>query len=684
MLTGCGPAARYVTRRPYYDMPEYASQGQSTYFATACGECPAGCGLIMRTFEGRAIKAEGNPEHPVNRGKLCSRGLVGVQGLYNPDRIKGPGKRTQRGGDAVEALEWNAALDVVRQALAGGDKVAFYLGLAPDHLADLAVELAAAIGAPAPVRYGALGMFEGRASLVEACRQVFGEARFPFFDLAGSDLVLSFGANFLETWLSPVAYTRGYSQFRRSTAEGKKRGYLVSFEARRSLTSGVADEWYPVTPGSEGLVALALGKLLADRGWTLPLDVSAVDVNAAAQAAGIPLEKLEHLADLAARAEHPLFIPGGGTLGHANGLAAARSVLALNLGAGALGQPGGIFLAPAAAKSSSLLEVQALIERMRSGQVETLFIHGANPVFELPPALGFTQALENVKQVISFASYPDETAMLSDYLLPDHSPLESFGYQRTLAGADRPTFSGMQPVVVPLYDTRASADVLLSAGRLPYGDVVSFIQGKVAPMLSQSGGNVEAPEIATFWSRYLQFGGWWSLNQELTGVVAQPDLIASAAPVGALGQGQFHLVTFPTQMGDGSGANRPWLQETPDPSTTVTWNTWVEINPVTAEELGLHDDDIVKITSPSGEVEAVVYKFPAIRPDTVAIPFGQGHTALGRWAEGRGVNPANLLSPTLNEAGDLAFGDTLVTLTATGRRRPISRLESKAGVYGEH
>ena len=127
-------------------------------------------------------------------------------------------------------------------------------------------------------------------------------------------------------------------------------------------------------------------------------------------------------------------------------------------------------------------------------------------------------------------------------------------------------------------------------------------------------------------------------------------------------QGQFHLVTFPTQMGDGSGANRPWLQETPDPSTTVTWNTWVEINPVTAEELGLHDDDIVKVTSPSGEVEAVVYKFPAIRPDTVAIPFGQGHTALGRWAEGRGVNPANLLSPTLNEAGDLAFGDTLVTI----------------------
>ena len=116
----------------------------------------------------------------------------------------------------------------------------------------------------------------------------------------------------------------------------------------------------------------------------------------------------------------------------------------------------------------------------------------------------------------------------------------------------------------------------------------------------------------------------------------------------------------------------------------MTWNTWVEINPVTAEELGLNDDDIVKVTSPSGEVEAVVYMFPAIRPDTVAMPFGQGHTALGRWAEGRGVNPAEPAFPGAEEAGDLAFGDTLVTLTATGRRRPISRLESKAGVYGEN
>lgn len=683
VLTGCGPAARYVTRRPYYEMPEYAVLGESTYFATTCTECPAGCGLILRTFEGRALKAEGNPAHPVNRGKLCSRGLTGVQGLYNPDRIQRPGKRTRRGDPALEPMDWDSALGVVHEALNGaGAGVAFYLGLAPDHLYDLVLELTQTIGAPPPVRFGALGMFESRATLVEAVRQVFGEARFPYFDLAGADVVVSFGANFLETWLSPVAYTRGFSQFRR--ADGKKRGYLVSFEARRSLTSGVADEWLPVPPGTEGQIALALGSLLQGKGWKVPMDVSQVDVEASAAAAGISMGRLEQLADRIARAEHPLFIPGGQALAHAGGLVAARNILLLNLAAGNMGRPGGIFLSPSRPDSGSLREVQALIEQMRAGKVETLFIHGANPVFELPPALGFMEALANVPRVISFASFPDETALQSDYVLPDHTPLESWGYQRTLAGSDRMIFSSLQPVVVPLYDTRATADVLLSAGKLPYNDEVTFLQSKLATLLNEPGVTVEATEIATFWARYLQAGGWWSQQAGLTVPATQPDLQVGMAQGPSAPEGQFHLITYPTHLGDGSGANRPWLQETPSPSTTVMWNTWVEVHPQLAEKLGLKDDDVVRVTSPSGSIEAVVYLFPAIRPDTVAIPFGQGHTALGRWAEGRGANPAALLGAQLNEAGDLAFGDVLVTLSPTGRRRPLSRLESRAGVYGEH
>jgi len=109
----------------------------------------------------------------------------------------------------------------------------------------------------------------------------------------------------------------------------------------------------------------------------------------------------------------------------------------------------------------------------------------------------------------------------------------------------------------------------------------------------------------------------------------------------------------------------------------------VEINPETAHELGIENDDVVKIVSEAGEVEAPVYLYPAIRPDVIAMPFGQGHTAYGRYAQGRGVNPADILGLHFNEAGDLAFAGMKVKIEKMGRKQPLSRLESRIGVYGE-
>jgi anaerobic selenocysteine-containing dehydrogenase len=116
--------------------------------------------------------------------------------------------------------------------------------------------------------------------------------------------------------------------------------------------------------------------------------------------------------------------------------------------------------------------------------------------------------------------------------------------------------------------------------------------------------------------------------------------------------------------------------------TTVMWNSWVEIHPETADKLGLEDDDLVRLISPNGEVEVSVYVYPAIHPETLAVPFGQGHTAYGRYAQGRGADLAKLLGAKSNEAGDLAFATMKVKVEKTGRKRELSRLESRIGVYG--
>jgi anaerobic selenocysteine-containing dehydrogenase len=714
VLTGCGPASRYVKREPYFKMPEYTYNGLSTYYATTCRECAAGCGIIVRTFQGRALKVEGNPNHPVNLGKTCARGQVTLQGLYNPNRVQGPLKHTR--GDALydakfqnvqPNMSWDDAIKVVAGALEEPTGVAFLMGMTSDHLFDLVSDLANAIGAPAPTRFGVGSMFEGRATLSQAAQDLLGQAALPFFDIGNADLVLSFGANFVETWLSPVAYNREYAKMR--GANSHRRGYLVQFESRMSATAAKADEWIPIRPGTEGLVALAIGRLVAAaRGGAMPSVFANVDPSKAASDADVKLETLQHVAQLVAKAASPIALLGGSALGLNNGLETAKAVLAFNALMDNYGRPGGIFFSPlspnedAYHRPASAQEMTDLISAMQAGTIKTLFIHGVNPIFELPKSLGFSDALAKVKTVISFATFPDETAVASDYVFPDRHGLEAWGYQRVATGTTQSVLSGLQPVVSGvykpdspeiLYDARATADVLIAAATsaggnaaqaLPFADEVEFIQSKLMSLVDRTDGSFAAPDIDFFAADFQQHGGWWENNTQLRAPVAA-EALGKGFDLGSTqyaGNGEFFFKPFVSPTLGEAGANIPWLQELADPTTTVMWNTWVEINPTTADKLGIQDDDVVRIVSEAGAVEAPVYRYPAIRPDVIAMPFGQGHTAYGIFAQGRGVNPNDLLGPHFNAAGDLAFAGLKVKIEKTGRKQALSRLEGKLGVYG--
>ena len=683
----------------YVTPPEEGLPGENLWYATACRQCPAGCGIIVRVSNGRARKVEGNPLHPLNRGKLCARGQAVLQELYNPDRLRNAVRQTGgRGSLQFAPIYWEEALDVVGDAIARAEpgSVAFFGGNLSSHLYFVASRFLQALESPAPFVYTLGDELDGGGLLVRTAEQLFGKGSLPVFDIANAEIVFSFGANFLETWLSPVSYSRAYGRMRRGKLG--KRGYLVQFEPRCSSTAACADEWIRTRPGTEGLVALALGRLLTELGLAREDHngvYDQVDVAAIADASGVSLESLERLARAFGSAASAVAIPGGSLTAQQNAAASIAAVQGLNLIMGRMGQPGGVFLAPrfreeefAPPSVSTFADVKALTQAMIAGRIKVLLVHGANPAFDLPPDSRFREALDGVPLVVSFSSDVDETAAQSDLVLPDHTNLEGWGYH--VASGDRRIVSGQQPVMRPLYDTRSTVDVLLALGHryggrfaelLPWRNEVEFLRDAVSAL------RPEGTPANAFWSIWRQRGGWWAEEAEWEAPsmdTASPATWAPAFPTFEADPAEYplHILVYPSvTLHDGRGANKAWLQETPDPMTTVSWQTWVEVHPTTARALGVRDDDIVRVISSAGEIEAIVYLYPGIAEDVVAIPAGQGHENYGRFAIGRGGNPVKLLlPPSVGEVDNLAVSATRVRIATTGRSRKLARLESGEGV----
>src|SRR3990172_3180044 len=245
LFAGCAaPEQKLVIESPLL-IPEDTVNSFENWYASVCRQCPAGCGIIVRVVEGRAKKIEGNPDHPLNRGKLCARGQAGLQALYHPDRIRTPLRRSgPRGSGQYQIITWDNAIDELVSRLkdqrdqGNADAVV----LATEPLRGLSAHIAGRFASA----YGATHLaFEplDQTVLWTAMKQVFGQERMPVFDIEHTNYILSFGANFLEPWISQVYYSRLYGEFRQGD---RPRGYLVQVEPRLSATAANADEWLPI------------------------------------------------------------------------------------------------------------------------------------------------------------------------------------------------------------------------------------------------------------------------------------------------------------------------------------------------------------------------------------------------------------------------------------------------------
>jgi len=666
---------------PYVVHPDQTVPGASTYYATTCRECASACGVIAETREGRVIKLEGNPAHPLNRGALCARGQAALQGLYNPDRFRGPMVRRTAGGP-LTLISWDEATRLFTQRVgelrANGQAAnAVFInqheqGSFPAFLD----QWLAGYGIPAHLSYDA----DAPLSTIAANRQTYGAA-WPTLDFSAARLVVSFGADFLDTWGPVVPQQLAWADAR-AKLDGAPR--MIYIGPRRSLTGLNADQWIACRPGSELAIANALR---GNAGAT---------IEQAAQAADVPLATLQQLAREFS-AVRPSLVLAGTTGPDATELALA--VNALNQAAGNVGMS----IRPdesvrAYDRLSTPAELRQVAARMQAGGVSLLMVRGANPAFTLPKALGFAQAMARVPFKVSFSSYPDETTELCDLVLPDHHALESWGDAEPVPG----TLSMQQPGMDPVFLTRATADVLIAAAKGDAGQAARYPQ----------------PDYRTWLiSRFP--GGQQAFTAAITTGVSRGSVPAAPAPAVAARapapartmaggiqstQGDYFLVVYPSAvLGTGAGANKPWLQELPDPVSKICWQSWVEIHPTTARRLGVESGDHLKVETSAGSITAPAYLYLGVRPDTVAVALGRGHrsasgrggtaerradgplhlTGYGRYADGVGVDPLDLI-PGFEDprSGAIALTVTKARVTKTGDHSPLVTTEGSARQHG--
>jgi molybdopterin-containing oxidoreductase family iron-sulfur binding subunit len=654
----------------YVQAPEDMVTGKATWYASTCRECPAGCGILAKNKEGRVIKVEGNPLHPINQGKLCMRGQASVQGVYNPDRIRRPLLKKK---DAWQALSFQEAEVLLKEKIdeavqKGENRVHMLTEVVGKSLSSLFQEALQKWKSRSPLAFEPFAY----ESLKTANQKAFGMDGLPSYRMEEADFLLSFGADFLETWLSPVEYGRKFKQMH--TVDQGRKGFFVHVGPYQSLTCANADLWLSCNPDSEIVVGLGLIREALQSGGktSLPPDLikalqditSPFTKEKVAEISAVDPDHYGRLITRLLQARQPLILgTGTGAIGPTsfqvnmvanllNGLLAPRLTLL------------DFHRRHAVERAARRSEVNALFEKLGKEGEGVLLLNSVNPAFSIPSSGSLDKVMkQDGLFTVSFSNFMDETSQHAALIFPVRLPLETWD-----------EFSGTSDIVSMLQPTMAGitgaphlGDVFL---RLAYGEKgpAKNFQQYLSIRLSSSGAIKDEKD----WVNMLREGGLFERQssgappcQWISGDEVRKTLGSVLLPRTA----ELSFYAAPSiRFFDGRGANRPWLCEVPDPLTKVAWQSPVSVNPQTLRQHGLKQGDVVELKSQWGTMEAPAYETEGIRPGVLIMRLGQGHEMFGRYAEGMGNNPVKVLSPDTDPvAGSPIFSVPLTSLRSTGR-----------------
>ncbi len=633
----------FAHREPGHD------PGVPLRYATAMERGGSAQGLLVTSYDGRPVKVEGNPEHPMNRGSADLFAQASILDLYDPDRSR----RVLRSGRADRyADDWDGFREFwTEQAAAlrsrGGTGLRI---LAEPSSSPTLGSLRGALLAAFPQAEWHEWEPLTREAEMEGTRLALGQPYRAHPRLAQAEVILSFDADFLFDHPESLRLAREFAAGRRADEGRMNRLHVV--ESAWSITGAAADHRHAVPPTQVPLFAARLAAAVSAASMATMSGALRAAAEACARLASLPGEApfLDAMvADLLAHRGRCLLLAGPRQPAEVHAL-----VHALNLILGNAGRTVDYTLPPDATPGgfglrlpAGLASMRALAEAMRSGQVETLVILGGNPAYDIPADLDFSARLAAVPTVIRLGLYEDETTRVransgsdrASWHLPGAHYLESWGDVRAWDGL----ISVVQPLIEPLYGGKTTAEVVALLAGHPRDKGYDLVRHTFA--LERGLAGVDDPAFERSWRGFLESGTLSGSARAVEAVAVDPEALARALgsfEPASEGDGLEILFAADGSTWDGRFANNGWLQELPDSLTKLTWDNAALMSPATAARIGVKADDLVTLRMDGRALTLAAYVMPGVAPRTIVLPLGYGRTFPGKVAKGAGFDTYTL------------------------------------------
>jgi anaerobic selenocysteine-containing dehydrogenase len=698
------PTSRSLVK-PHVPGAEGFATFEERWIQSSCGQCPAACGVRVRVVEGRAVRIEGNPHNPLNRGGIGARGQAGLQALYDADRLRGP---MRRDGARLVPVSWEQALSSLAASLGelrarAPEELLVLSGQDRGTVHELLARFATAFGSPNFVD----GQAAHGGALAQAMEASLGVRELPAYGWGRAASILTLEAALLEDSCRSIYFARLASTLRRDV---KRRARLLHAGPAFDLAAYNSDRWLRLAPGTSGALALGLCHVLLRDGTydteayaaakgTVEFGALVADFapDRVATITGIPADEVVRLAHELWAHRPAIVVIDERSLAFSNGVDTARAALALNALLGSIENPeGGLRLAPTPplrAWSEPELDdaarrglatprpaaLDALADEIDAHPPAAALLYHANPAYARPQPRRWRDALARVPLVVSFSPYLDETVdSVAHLVLPDHTYLERHEDAIPAPGLARSVVGVRVPAVTPLYDTRATGDVLVDLARrlggsvarsFPWTSARDAIEERLLGLHDARRGTITArTHRGGFLDAIYAAGFWAEADEAPAGAVtfAFPSTWSPPSWDGDPIDYPLALLAYrPLGYAEGSGANQPWLRMLSPRPGIGEWSFAASVSPVDLPA-GMKEGERIRVESPHGAVELPVHVDKRLAPGTVAIPTGGGHQALGRWARAFGVNVMDLLRLAPAPSGASMLCSTRVRITRRG------------------